>query len=43
MATLLQFGDAAVEAEVALPSKRDVRGSAERGETESQAADNEPS
>jgi hypothetical protein len=41
MATPLQFSDVAVAAEVALPSERDVRGSAEGGEAESQTADNE--
>src|SRR6185295_9518174 len=41
MATPLQFGDITVGTEVALPPKRDVRGSAERCETESQATDSE--
>jgi hypothetical protein len=41
MATPLQFGDASLEAEVTLPSKRNVRGSAKRSKTETQAADNE--
>jgi hypothetical protein len=41
MATPLQFGDASLEAEVTLPSKRNVRGSAKRSKTETQATDNE--
>ena len=41
MATPLQFRDAALDAEIALSSERDVRRSAERGKTESQATDDE--
>ena len=41
MATLLQFCDAAIGSEVALPSEVDVRRPAKRGEAQTDAADNE--
>jgi hypothetical protein len=41
MATSLQFGNAAIGAEVAAPSEVDVRGPAKRSEAETKAADDE--
>ena len=43
MATPLQFADAAIGSEVALPSEVDVRGPTQCGEAKADAADSEPS